>query len=75
MNARCKFKLSEIRQVYYSEGKYLIFRAEYDSSIPEDQRFMKDTPNASMEIFVKNPVILNNVELGKSYYFNITPAE
>lgn len=49
------------------------FSAEYDESVPEDQRYARYTPMGSLSITVTNPAVL--FEPGKSYYLDFTPVE
>jgi len=51
------------------------FGAQYDTSIPEDQRYALATPWASLEMTVDNPAV--SFEPGKSYYLDFAevPAE
>lgn len=73
---RAKFTLQEVRQSSYNPtARTLIFRPQYDESIPEDQRFSKATPNGNFEMTVDNPAALAQLELGKRYYVDFTPAE
>lgn len=74
MSVRAKFQLQAITNYHYGEGKTLKFYASYDPSIPEDQRFAKATPCGSFEMTVDNPAALEQFEIGKQYYFDITPA-
>lgn len=55
--------------------KELHFLSQYDSSLPEDQRFQKATPNASAKFQIDNPEALAAFEVGKSYYFDFTPVD
>jgi hypothetical protein len=74
MAVRAKFKLSEVHHYTYGTRKF-IFRPEYDTSIPEDQRFAKASPSGEFTISVDNPAVFDKFEIGKQYYFDITPAE
>lgn len=74
MTVRAKFKLSEITSYASGPGKRLTFRPEYDTSIPEDARFAKYTPNGEFWMFVDNPAALEQLEINKQYYLDITPA-
>jgi hypothetical protein len=75
MTVRAKFKLVEMTHMDYSpDAKRLKFNAEYDTSIPEDQRFQKATPWGQFEMQCDNPAANAQFELGKTYYFDITPA-
>lgn len=75
MTVRAKFTLVEITHTSWSTtSKRLKFMAQYDSTIPEDQRFQKATPTGEFSMSVDNPAALDQFELGKAYYFDITPA-
>ncbi|RDU99212.1 hypothetical protein DWV00_08795 [Trinickia dinghuensis] len=65
----------ETRLNWSPTAKRLKFTAQYDPSIPEDQRFQQATPWGEFEMQVDNPAALAQLELGKSYYFDITPAD
>lgn len=72
---RCKFMLVEVRSHHWtSNAKTLVFSPQYDTSVPEDQRFAKATPSGRFEMQVDNPLALEQFELGKNYYFDATPA-
>ena len=72
---RAKFTLTGVTKMHWSpNAQKLKFTAEYDASIPEDQRFQQATPWGNFEMQVDNPAALAQLELGKSYYFDITPA-
>lgn len=73
---RAKFILQEVTSVSYNPtAKKLKFAAQYDPSIPEDQRFAEATPSGSMEFYCTNPVALEQLEIGKQYYLDLSPAE
>lgn len=72
MATRCKMKLIEIRDNGY--GRTLVFQAEYDKTIPEDQRFCEATPNARLEIYCNNKNIYKDFEVLKFYYIDVSPA-
>lgn len=73
MTVRCKMVLSEIKKKSYGTTVF-VFSTQYDSGIPEDQRFQKATPSGFMEIHVDNPAVLEEYKLGQAYYFDMTPA-
>jgi hypothetical protein len=76
MTVRAKFTLASITHHMWSgESKTLRFQAQYDTSIPEDQRFQKATPSGHFEMQCDNPAALAQLEMGKAYYFDITPAD
>lgn len=73
MVVRCKFQLAEIHEYAYG-GKDLIFRPQYDTSIPEDVRFQKASPSGEFKIRCDNPAALAQFEIGKYYYFDAIPV-
>jgi hypothetical protein len=74
MKIRCKMKLCDITSHAWGPGKTFVFRPEYDSSIPEDQRFMAATPSGELKIFVTNPAVMDSYKLGALYYFDSEPV-
>lgn len=75
MTVRAKVKLGSItRHAGPAGAKTLKFYAEYDTSIPEDQRFAKATPSASFEMYVDNPALEKKFQLGEYYYVDFTPV-
>lgn len=68
MSVRAKMVLSEVTELSWGGAKRLKFTSQYDTSIPEDQRFQKATPSASAEFLIDNPVALDQFKLGESYY-------
>lgn len=77
MPVRAKFVLTAITRRSWDRGAgaTVRFDAQYDQSIPEDRRFSKATPSGHFEMQVDNPSALEQLELGKAYYLDITPAE
>ena len=74
MSVRAKFRLQSIKENAGYSAKTLEFCPQYDTSIPEDQRFAKATPSGRFEMTVDNPAALEQLKLGDEYYFDITPA-
>lgn len=76
MTIRAKFTLQSAKS-YGGESRELEFYTQYDSTIPEDQRFAKATPNGSMKILVDNPIALAFFEgkIGKTFYLDMVEAE
>ena len=70
---RCKFRLTEVHQFAHG-GRKFIFRPEYDTSIPEDQRFCKASPSGEFQIYVDNPAVFEQWKVGGYYYFDATPV-
>lgn len=76
MSVRAKFKLADITtHSWHPNARTLKFNAQYDTRIPEDQRFQEATPSGTFEMLCTNPSALAQFELGKDYYFDITPAD
>ncbi|MFJ1255989.1 hypothetical protein [Cupriavidus sp. CuC1] len=76
MTVRAKLQLQSVTSHAWSgDAKTLKFGVQYDSTIPEDQKFCKATPSGSIEIQVDNPAAVAQFELGKSYYVDFTPAQ
>jgi hypothetical protein len=76
MSVRAKFQLSHIEQnAWNKDDRKLVFTPQYDQAIPEDQAFAKFTPSGRFEMNCNNPAALEQLELGKYYYFDITPCE
>ena len=78
MTVRAKLKLTSITESSWAKGntpqKSLRFDCQYDSSIPEDQRFQKATPTGKCELVIDNPAAIAQFELGADYYVDFTPA-
>lgn len=49
------------------------FLAEYDPTVPEDQRYAQTTPSGSITIQVDNPAVIFTP--GRSYYLDFTPVD
>lgn len=79
MTVRAKLKLTSVTEASYGRGstpvKTLKFSAQYDNSIPEDQRFQKATPSGSCELQIDNPRAVEQFVLGNDYYVDFSPAE
>lgn len=63
MSVRAKMTLTSITEEKWgpAEGqsaKYLNFNCTYDSTLPEDQRLQKATPNGQTKFQVDNPAAL-----------------
>jgi len=48
--------------------------AQYDPSIPEDQRFMEATPTGELKFYVSNPAVIGGFQIGKNYYIDLIPC-
>ena len=72
---RTKFKFTGIQTGYSEQSRELTFTAQYDETIPEDKRFAKATPNGTFKMTCDNPAANAQFELGKQYYFDISPVD
>jgi hypothetical protein len=56
-------------------GVKAIFNCEYDTNTPEDLRFQKATPTGMAEFVIDNPAAVEQLTIGKAYYFDMAPAD
>ncbi|MBF4041901.1 hypothetical protein ISI04_08775 [Burkholderia pseudomallei] len=56
-------------------GVKAVFNCEYDMNTPEDQRFQKATPSGLLELQIDNPAAIEQLVIGRAYYFDMTPAD
>ena len=70
----CLYSITEETYRHGSSSKTLNFTSQYDTSIPEDQRFQKATPSASAKFVVDNPAALEQFVPGEYYYLDFTPV-
>lgn len=73
MSVRAKIVLSAITEQQWG-GKRFEFTCQYDTTIPEDQRFQKATPSGSATFQVDNPAAAEQFVLGDAYYVDFTPV-
>ena len=71
-NVRAKFTLTSIKQHANMTGMTYEFTPQYDTSIPEDQRFAKYSPSGLFTMFVDNPAV--SFALGQAYYVDFSPV-
>ena len=74
MTVRCKMRLNAVVAQTWG-GVKAIFNCEYDTNTPEDQRFQKATPTGMAEFVIDNPAAIEQLTIGKAYYFDMTPAD
>lgn len=74
MSVRCKMVLSAVVSQQWGGAK-AIFNCQYDDTIEEDKRFQKATPSGVAEFSIDNPAALDQLVIGKAYYFDMTPAD
>lgn len=56
-------------------GSQAVFRCQYDTSLPEDQKFQKATPTGDARFSIDNPPALDQLVVGGTYYFDISPCD
>ena len=66
---RCKFNCESVTK--FANGSKVNFRAVTHGS-PENEQFLKWTPNANMELQLVNDEVAKQFEPGKEYYIDIT---
>jgi hypothetical protein len=74
MIVRAKFQVQEKTEYQYG-GKQVVLRPQYDTTIPEDQRFAKATPAGSITLNIDNPAAADALSLGGFFYVDFTPVE
>lgn len=73
---RGKFKVVEITQVHWSkDARKVVLQPEYDSTIPEDQKYAKATPSGRIEMTIDNPPASDYLAIGKTFYVDFTATE
>lgn len=74
MSVRAKMRLHGVVADSWGGWKAL-FICEYDNAIEEDRRFQQATPCGQAEFQIDNPAAISQLVIGKSYYFDIVPAD
>lgn len=77
MTIRAKFHFESINTVknQWGESYELVFRTQYDNTIPEDQRFQKATPTGLIKMTVDNPAALEYFgQPGGYFYADFVPV-
>lgn len=70
---RAKFQLQQVTENYWNKNsRTLVFQPQYDTNIPEDQRFATATPSGRFEMQVDNPAALAQFNLGEYYYVDFS---
>jgi hypothetical protein len=74
MGMRAKMHLQGVIANSWGGWKAL-FSCAYDPNSKEDQSFQKATPSGQAEFTIDNPAAINQLVIGKHYYFDISEAE
>lgn len=76
MSVRAKFKVTSIKSFDWNpNSKEIVLTPQYDTSIEEDKRFYDATPSGEFTMLVNNPVAIEQLALGKTFYIDLTEAE
>jgi hypothetical protein len=78
MKVRALFTVNRIESVQYASNytqKAVILTAQYDESIPEEQRFQKATPSGDIKMVIDNEAALAEFAPGKKFYVEFTEKE
>lgn len=74
MSVRAKFTVLSHKKYSYGHTEVAL-SPQYDTTIPEDQRFAKATPQGSISLTIDNPAAVEELAIGKAFYVDFTPAE
>lgn len=69
---RAKFKVDETSKNVYNEKVIL---SPVSSGSRENEDFFKTTPSGKIELWVKNPEVMKQFEVGKQFYIDFTAVE
>lgn len=70
---RGKFMVTEITEMSWSKtARKVVLTPQYDTSIPEDQRYATATPSGRIEMQIDNPSALAALPMGKQFYVDFT---
>lgn len=76
MTTRAKLTLISLEPSTDGSSAFAKFECQYDSAnTPEDNTFSKFTPFGNANFSITNPNVLQNLEVGKKYYFDIIPCD
>lgn len=73
---RGKFRVSSIKSFDWSPtAKEVTLSTEYDTTIPEDQRYAQATPSGEIRMTIDNPPALEQFKLGQKVYVDFHPID
>lgn len=76
MAVRAKFQVQSVKAFAWNpQAKEITLAPQYDTSIPEDQRYATATPSGSIVMQVDNPAATEQLALGKFFYVDFTEVE
>ena len=72
---RAKVRLNDIvRYASNPDGADYIFSAQYSNN-PEDNNYSKYTPSANFKMWINNPIVEKNLNIGETYYVDFTKVD
>jgi hypothetical protein len=75
MAVRAKFTVQSVTHFQYGGSVKVVLAPQYDTTIPEDQRFAKATPSGELTMHVDNPAAAEQLKPGRAFYLDFTPVE
>ncbi len=74
MNVIAKFTVVSITDNGPHAAKQVKLNCTYDTTIPEDQRFLKATPWGEITMLIDNPLALDEFTHGRQFYATFSPV-
>ena len=79
MRAKCKLSVTELSELlpYNAEKRRQRVKlvAQYDLTVPEDQKFQEATPHGEMEMHIDNQALIDGFKLGDQFYVTLEKIE
>lgn len=76
---RAKFQVTQVITTEYgphtTPSKRIVLEPRYDAKLAEDVSFSKATPSGRIEMQIDNPVAIEQLPVGKTFYVDFTPVE
>lgn len=76
---RAKFRVTSLVTTEFgphsTPSKRIVLEPQYDQKLAEDVSFSKATPSGRIEMQIDNPVALERLTVGKTFYVDFTPVE
>ena len=75
---RAKFKVTSVITTEHAPGyssKRVVLEPQYDAQVAEDVSFSKATPSGRIEMQIDNPVAIELMPIGQTFYVDFTPVE
>lgn len=72
---RAKMRVTSVTTHEWSpHARGVKLTAEYDTTIPEEQRYAQATPSGSVDLVIDNPAIVDFFTLGRKFYIDFVEA-